>query len=102
MKTMKFLARRISALVLVATVGLTALVPAAFAAPASLPDLPKDQCVVDDANVLSSSTVQTIQDLNTQLQGCSNRRADRGLHGQRLHGGLCRGGRQHLGPGQQL
>lgn len=67
MKTMKFLARRVSALVLVATVGLTALVPAAFAAPASLPDLPKDQCVVDDANVLSSSTVQTIQDLNTQL-----------------------------------
>ena len=39
MKTMKFLARRVSALVLVATVGLTALVPAAFAAPASLPDL---------------------------------------------------------------
>ena len=67
MKTMKFLARRVSALVLVATVGLTALVPAAFAAPASLPDLPKDQCVVDDANVLSNSTVQTIQDLNTQL-----------------------------------
>ena len=67
MKMMKFLARRVSALVLVATVGLTALVPAAFAAPASLPDLPKDQCVVDDANVLSSSTVQTIQDLNTQL-----------------------------------
>ena len=67
MKTMNFLARRVSALVLVATVGLTALVPAAFAAPASLPDLPKDQCVVDDANVLSSSTVQTIQDLNTQL-----------------------------------
>lgn len=67
MKTMNFLAWRVSALVLVATVGLTALVPAAFAAPASLPDLPKDQCVVDDANVLSSSTVQTIQDLNTQL-----------------------------------
>ena len=67
MKTMKFLARRVSALVLVATIGLAALVPAAFAAPASLPDLPKDQCVVDDANVLSSSTVQTIQDLNTQL-----------------------------------
>ena len=39
MKTMKFLARRVSALVLVVTVGLTALVPAAFAAPASLPDL---------------------------------------------------------------
>ena len=72
MKTMKFLARRVSALVLVATVGLTALVPAAFAAPASLPDLPKDQCVVDDANVLSSSTVQTITDLNAQLESsCS-------------------------------
>ena len=72
MKTMKFLARRVSALVLVATVGLTALVPAAFAAPASLPDLPKDQCVVDDANVLSSSTVQTIQDLNTQRDASSS------------------------------
>ena len=72
MKMMKFLARRVSALVLVATVGLTALVPAAFAAPASLPDLPKDQCVVDDANVLSSSTVQTITDLNAQLESsCS-------------------------------
>lgn len=72
MKTMKFLTRRVSALVLVATVGLTALVPAAFAAPASLPDLPKDQCVVDDANVLSSSTVQTITDLNAQLESsCS-------------------------------
>ena len=72
MKTMKFLARRVSALVLVATVGLTALVPAAFAAPASLPDLPKDQCVVDDANVLSSSTVQTITELNAQLESsCS-------------------------------
>ena len=69
---MKFLARRVSALVLVATVGLTALVPAAFAAPASLPDLPKDQCVVDDANVLSSSTVQTITELNAQLESsCS-------------------------------
>ena len=72
MKTMKFLARRVSALVLVATVGLTALVPATFAAPASLPDLPKDQCVVDDANVLSSSTVQTITELNAQLESsCS-------------------------------
>lgn len=72
MKMMKFLARRVSALVLVATVGLTALVPAAFAAPASLPDLPKNQCVVDDANVLSSSTVQTITDLNAQLESsCS-------------------------------
>ena len=41
------------------------LCPAAFAA--QLPSLPKDQCVVDGAGVLSSSTVQTIQDLNTQL-----------------------------------
>ena len=37
-------------------------------AAASLPDLPKDQCVVDDAGVLSSTTVQAITDLNAQLQ----------------------------------
>ena len=39
-----------------------------FAASASLPDLPAGQCVVDDAGVLSSSTVQTVTDLNAQLQ----------------------------------
>ena len=67
MKTMKHFAKRLSALALVVMVGLTALVPAAFAASASLPDLPKDQCVVDDANVLSSSTVEEIETINAQL-----------------------------------
>ena len=67
MKTMKHFAQRLSALALVVIVGLTALVPAALAASASLPQLPADQCVVDDANVLSSDTVQTITDLNNQL-----------------------------------
>ena len=67
MKTMKHFAQRFSALALVVVVGLAALVPAAFAASASLPDLPAAQCVVDDANVLNSSTVQTITDLNNQL-----------------------------------
>ena len=67
MKTMKHFAQRVSALALVVVVGLTALVPAALAASASLPQLPADQCVVDDANVLSSDTVQTITDLNNRL-----------------------------------
>ena len=67
MKTMKYFAQRLSALALVVMVGLTALVPAALAASASLPQLPADQCVVDDANVLSSDTVQTITDLNNRL-----------------------------------
>ena len=67
---MKNFAKRISALVL--AVGLSAAVqcPAAFAA--QLPSLPKDQCVVDGAGVLSSSTVQTITELNAQLESsCS-------------------------------
>ena len=67
MKTMKHFTKRLSALALVVMVGLTALVPAALAASASLPQLPADQCVVDDANVLSSDTVQTITDLNNRL-----------------------------------
>ena len=68
---MKNLVKRISALVLALVVGAAVLCPAALAA-ASLPDLPKDQCVVDDAGVLSSTTVQTITDLNAQLeQSCS-------------------------------
>ncbi len=50
---------------------MAALCPA-FAASASLPSLPSGQCVVDDANVLSSSTVQIITDLNAQLESsCS-------------------------------
>ena len=58
---MKNIARKLSALLLVFVVSAAALCPA-FAATASLPSLPSGQCVVDDANVLSSSTVQTIQD----------------------------------------
>ena len=68
MKTMKRFAARICALFVVLTVGLTALVPAAFAATkAQLPDLPSSQCVVDDANILSSSTKTAIENLNAQL-----------------------------------
>ena len=68
---MKNFAKRISALVLALVVGAAALCPAAFAA-ASLPDLPRDQCVVDDANILSDSTTQTIIDLNAQLEQSCN------------------------------
>ena len=68
---MKNIARKLSALLLVFVVSMAALCPA-FAASASLPSLPSGQCVVDDANVLSSSTVQTITDLNAQLESsCS-------------------------------
>ena len=75
MKTMKRFAARICALFVVLTVSLTALVPAAFAATkAQLPDLPSSQCVVDDANILSSSTKTAIENLNAQLtqqcEGC--------------------------------
>lgn len=72
MKTMKRFASRLCAVLLVLTVGVTALVPAAFAAKAQLPSLPSDQCVVDDANVLSDSTTTTIKNLNAQLtEQCS-------------------------------
>ena len=68
MKTMKRLTTKVCALFVVLAVGLTVLVPAAFAATkAQLPDLPSDQCVVDDAGVLSSSTKTMIENLNTQL-----------------------------------
>ena len=67
---MKNFAKRISALVLAVVVSAAVLCPAAFAA--QLPSLPKDECVVDGAGVLSSSTVQTITELNTQLESsCS-------------------------------
>ena len=68
---MKNFAKRVSALVLALVVGAAALCPAALAA-ASLPDLPRDQCVVDDANVLSDSTTQIIIDLNAQLEQSCN------------------------------
>lgn len=67
MKRMKRFASRFCALLLVLTVSAAALAPAASAAKAQLPDLPSDQCVVDDAGILNSSTTTTIQNLNTQL-----------------------------------
>ena len=67
MKTMKTFSRRIAALLLVVTVGITALAPAASASSIQLPSLPKDQCVVDDAGVLSDSTTSELETLNTQL-----------------------------------
>ena len=67
MKRMKRFASQFCALLLVLTVSAAALAPAALAAKAQLPDLPSDQCVVDDAGILSSSTTTTIQNLNTQL-----------------------------------
>lgn len=67
---MKNFAKRISALVLAVVVSAAVLCPAAFAA--QLPSRPKGECVVDDAGVLSSSTVQTITELNAQLESsCS-------------------------------
>lgn len=55
---------------LAVVVSAAVLCPAAFAA--QLPSLPKGECVVDDAGVLSSSTVQTITELNAQLESsCS-------------------------------
>ena len=68
MKTMKRFAVRFCALFVVLTVSLAALAPASFAATkAQLPDLPSDQCVVDDAGILSSSTKTTLENLNAQL-----------------------------------
>ena len=64
---MKNFAKRVSALVLALVVGTAALCPAAIAA-ASLPDLPRDQCVVDDANALNSEVTQVVTDLNAKLE----------------------------------
>ena len=64
---MKNFVKRISALVLAIAVGAAILCPAAFAA-ASLPDLPRDQCVVDDANALNSEVTQVVTNLNAKLE----------------------------------
>ena len=90
MKTMKTFSRRIAALLLVVTVGITALAPAASASNIQLPSLPKDQCVVDDAGVLSDSTTAELETINAlfQLRWRTDRRTDRGLHRQRHHRGL--------------
>ena len=73
MKTMKRFVSRLCAVILVLTVSVAALAPAAVAATkAQLPDLPSDQCVVDDANILSDSTTTTLENLNAQLtEQCS-------------------------------
>lgn len=63
---MKNFAKRISALVLAVVVSAAVLCPAAFAA--QLPSLPKDECVVDDANALNSQVTQTIEELNAKLE----------------------------------
>ena len=76
MKTMKTLSRRIAALLLVVTVGITALAPAASASSIQLPSLPKDQCVVDDAGVLSDSTTSELETINAQLSSsCDGHRS---------------------------
>lgn len=63
--------RRLGALVLTLCIALTALSPMALAT-ASLPELPENQCVVDNADILSDSTAQTIENLNTALvEQCS-------------------------------
>ena len=72
MKTMKTFSRRIAALLLVVTVGITALAPAASASSIQLPSLPKDQCVVDDAGVLSDSTTSELETINAQLSSSCN------------------------------
>lgn len=64
---MKNIARKLSALLLVFVVSAAALCPAALAA-ASLPDLPKDKYVVDDANALNSEVTQVVTDLNAKLE----------------------------------
>ena len=64
---MKNFVKRISTLVLAIAVGAAILCPVAFAA-ASLPDLPRDQCVVDDANALNSEVTQVVTDLNAKLE----------------------------------
>ena len=69
---MKNILKRVSALFVAVVVSAAVLCPAAFAATANLPDLPSNECVVDDANVLSSSTTDTITELNAELQSsCS-------------------------------
>ncbi len=68
MKTWK---KRLFALLLVLTVSVAALCPAALAV-VRLPSLPASQCVVDDAGVLSQSTFTYFDELNGQLQAnCS-------------------------------
>ena len=61
---MKNLFKRAAALVVTAA----ALTATVFAAKVSLPELPKDVCVVDSANILSAETEQAVDQLNGMLQ----------------------------------
>jgi len=63
MRILKRLAAAAAAAALVFSLGLPA-----FAVTADLPDLPADRCVVDDANVLSSTTEDFITTLSGELQ----------------------------------
>lgn len=67
---MKGFFKRLCAAALTLTVAAVAFAPAALAV--QLPTLPKDQCVVDAAGVLSDETAQYLDALNGQLEGaCS-------------------------------
>lgn len=67
---MKGFFKRLCAAALTLTVAAAAFAPAALAV--QLPVLPKDQCVVDAAGVLSDETTQYLDSLNGQLEGaCS-------------------------------
>lgn len=69
---MKNIQKRFCALLLVFVLSMAALCPAGFAATVQLPTISKTSCVVDDANVLSDSTTDTLTALNTQLSSsCS-------------------------------
>ncbi len=67
---MKQFWKRFSAIALALVVGIGLLCPAALAV--RLPSLPASECVVDDAGVLSSSTTEYMNNLNSQLEeSCS-------------------------------
>lgn len=58
---------RLFAAVLAAALALSALCTPAFAT-ATLPDLPKDEYVVDDADILSDSTAEQVEAISAQLE----------------------------------
>lgn len=60
--------KKIAALGAGLALGLTVLSTPALAAKAQLPDLPKGECVVDEADVLSQDTAQWVEELNGQLE----------------------------------
>lgn len=60
--------KKIAALGAGLALGLAVLCTPALAAKAQLPDLPKGECVVDEADVLSQSTTQLVEQLNGQLE----------------------------------